>query len=282
VELLHATAPAPAVEAPPDDGPWQVRHGLNGRAPDPARVPICILTCYRHDLAKEAVESVLEHTEHPYAVYVVDNSPDGDMDAWLAQHAPEATYVRRRDGGNVGCVVPRAWFLKEAQRLGARYAVFMDQDVRVTADGWLADMVRTADAHERTGMVAWPLANDPKVFHGGPKLVHVPDETGVVLEVPGLCCLHNLEAVEDTARKVAHPYFREDIFMWGFDTLACLLLDKAGWKTRLVQGNDKIAHEHPHSGVDMNPEKAKHRAYSRKVCRRVIFDLGLKEVPGWL
>jgi hypothetical protein len=132
-------------------------------------------------------------------------------------------------------------------------------------------------------MVSWPLANTHRAFGRNDDRPRFDvDETGAVLQVPGLCSLHRIQALRETMEAIEPPYC-EDMFMWGFDTLACLIMRKAGWKTRLVMGKDnKIAHDEPHSGVTLNPEMRQHREHSRRVLRRKIFDLCLEDVPGVL
>ena len=221
----------------------------------PAQVPIFVL-CYGglcDTIA--ALQSIELHTTMPHALIVLDNSDDWNHATWLAEHMPHVTYLRM--GRNVGCTVPRNLAANYARWRSFPSFVFMDQDVTVTESGWLRDMVGTLDAHQDTGCVAWPLSNAVKPEHPvGP--------TGEVPEVPGLCNLYRTQAALQVP-------WDERFFMYRFDSLHCLLMGKRGWKTRIVQGRgDKIAHATPHSGVNRNPEKDKHRRRSEALFQRLL------------
>jgi len=256
-----------------------IRHGYvnKHKRPKRPRLGICVLAYEQLGMVDKAVASIKRNTEVSAEICVFDNSEGNEIGAMLADKHRTVTYFKAPE--NLGCTKPRNWFLNYCRQKGYPHAIFMDQDVEVTAVGWARDMRKVVESLPDTGLVAWPLANSRAVFGGAQKPEHEADKTGCVLEVPGLCCLHNLEAFADATEKVASPY-DERYFMWGFDTRACLVLRKAGWKTRLVTGEDKIKHDHPHSGVNLNPDRDRHRAHSRRLLRKDMFDLELDEVPG--
>jgi hypothetical protein len=225
-------------------------------------VGICILAYEQPELLKAAVLSVQRHTQGKYELCVFDNGEKETVGAWLAENAPSVTYFAAPR--NLGCAIPRNYFARFCRRRGYENFVFMDQDVGVTADGWLSDMLGEMAKHDDTAIVAWPLANriPPE---------HAPDATGAVPEVPGLCGLYRTAAALQVPCCEEYKHFR-------FDSDWCLNLAKHGWKTRLVQGQDKIKHEHPHSGVNMDPERDAVRRQSERLFRRRTAELGFQEV----
>lgn len=267
----HGT-PLSCIEAPDWNPAVAVVFGackqmLNGAGERPGRrcapVPkMCVAVLCYGGLTDSirAVETIRQHTTIPYELVVVDNSDDWKHAHWLAEHDPAVTYIRM--GRNTGCTAPRNQLARYCWGRRYKYFVFMDQDVEITEDGWLADMVAVAEKQGDTGAVGWPVANAV-----APE--HPVDATGCVPELPGMCNLYRTEAA------VKVPW-DERFFAYRFDSWWHLLAGKKGWKTRIVTGKgDKIAHEHPHSGVNRNPEMPLIRRRSEALFQQLLAEHGI-------
>jgi len=239
-------------------------------------VGVGILSYYGLGDVQRAVESVRAATTTPHRVLVFDNSENDEVGEWIRHHAGDVACVR--SPYNVGCAQGRnrmsEWF---AER-GFDHFVLMDQDVTVlpAADGasgdWLADLRGVFARHKDTGVASWHLAIRQMSPRSGD---YRPDKTGVVAEVPGMCCMYSLECV----RKVGG--WQHDMLMYRFDTLFCLKAAKAGLKTRVVwPDTDRVRHNHPHGGVKRFGRAGREQARSRTIFASEVKRCGLRVPQG--
>lgn len=116
-------------------------------------VSIILVTYNKVELTRQCLRNIVEATETPYEIVVVDNaSADGTV-AWLRSlDLPGLTIVANREnlgfgrGCNVGAEVARG-----------EYLVFLNNDT-LLCRGWLGRMARKLRAHSGLGMIG-PMTN---------------------------------------------------------------------------------------------------------------------------
>ena len=265
--------------------------------PRPAEVGLAILVYERLDLAKRAILGACRHTTMRCQTWIWDNSREPHLAAWLQKEGVSCYYVRgdwrkaittpyayfdpRVEPHNWGCTVPRNVIARHMRAQGCKWMVWIDGDVEPLTQGWIADMLRVAEQKPQAGCVAWPLSNLPltRIPQNTPR--YEPDADGRVPEVPGLCNLYPLDLLAEVP-------WQEGFFVHGFDSLHCLDLWLAGRPVHLVPGTgSKIAHRHPHSGMDCLRHLERHRAFSRRLMRAELARRGVSHLwrngraAGW-
>jgi GT2 family glycosyltransferase len=145
--------------------------------------------------------------------------------------------------------------------------VFMDQDVRVTADGWLDDMLAVFAAHPMTGIVGWRCISD--------QLCKQPiGDGGLVPQMPGACCMFSAECV-----KMVGGWDHRFLYYRAEDTAFCFAARDKGFTTRLVMGEQRILHDHPGSGMARNARDVQVRAVSEAMFRQMAAARNWPDIP---
>lgn len=222
-------------------------------------IGVAIITFQSPEDAAECLKSVLAHTLTTGPIIVWDNSQDFKTGTLLLSELGSVEYVR--SPANVGCCISRNHIWERFLALGVTHGVVLDQDVRVTADGWLEDMAAVFEKHPDTGIVSWDCINQQMAHH-------VPDATGAVPEMPGACCMYSaacVRAVGGWESRVLYHRFEDSAF--------CFEAAAKGFKVRLVHGVQKIAHPAPGGGTGRNPrnetiKEASNRLYAEMSAQR--------------
>lgn len=235
------------------------------------RIGIGIVCFYRPDEIARHVATVREHCTLDYQLALFDNSENDEVGQWARHHAADAQYVR--SPYNVGCARARNALAARFIASGIRHFVIQDQDVAWVGDA-AADMRAVFARYEDTGIATWQLAT--RQMSGGHS-AYKPDETGVIAETPGMCCMYSAECVK------AVGGWDPRQLMYRFDTLFCAKARKAGYKTRVVwPDTDAVRHEHPHSAVNRYPWKAQEQRRSQAMFKAEVERLGLSVPAGLL
>lgn len=216
--LFDAESAPPATRQAIDDGAWRCSkmhdapgYTVHAIAPDPApHVTLVIPTRDRLDLLGACIGSILDRTDYPsFDILVIDNgSEEPETLAYLRWLEEEGiARILRDDGGfNWSRLNNRAAALTDADLL-----CFMNNDVEVTSERWL---------HELVG-----LACRPEVGVAGPTL-WFPNGTmqhvGVVFSARG-SPLHPFRAA---ARGTA-PFYLRSLRTQPAVTGACLMVRRA-------------------------------------------------------
>jgi len=231
------------------------------------RLGDAILCFYGFEDLMRAVESGLAHTPGEVFRFVFDNSEDFRIGEWVMYEHPEITYIR--SPYNIGCCPGRNRIAEAAIRAGCTHWVVRDQDVEIIADGWMEDMLAVFRAHPDTGLVGWKLGYDQM----SPRFQI--DETGMVPETPGLCSMYSAESVRAVGGwNPAYFFYR------GEDSRHSLAIGLKGYKTRLVLGVQKIAHNNPHQGLGRQPKMKREGERSLALFERETVELGFPRIPG--
>jgi len=230
------------------------------------RLGIGILCFYKADEVARAVASVKKHCKADYRILIWDNSENDEVGEWARHHAGDVAYARAPY--NVGCSRGRNGIAKWFLQRGVSHFVVQDQDVEWVGDAGSA-MRAVFARHPDTGIASWRLAN--KQMSGKSKH-YTPDETGVVTEIPGMCCMYSAACIGAMLRQASadgcedcRPW-NTRMLMYRFDSLFALLAGKAGYKTRVVWPDaDLVRHNHPHKGVQRHPRWRAEQARSRGI-----------------
>ena len=230
------------------------------------RIGIAVL-CYNSlPDVQAAIASVRAHTAQPYDLVIWDNSDAFHVGTWaVAQEG--LTYIR--SPYNLGTCCSRNRLAELFIRRGLSHWVVMDQDVLVIGNGWVEDMLALFQKYPDTGIVGWKLGYDQM----SPK--YAIDPTGVVPETPGLCCMHSADCVRAVGGW--EPLCFYDRFE---DTGYCFAAGLKGFKTRLIVGEQKVAHASPHRGTGSNPRNDVIKAESHKLFMRRTAELGFPRIHG--
>ena len=231
------------------------------------KVGICIISFNSPEDAKDCVASIVAHTPKDNPILLWDNSTQFVTGSWAVNQAATFDYIR--SPYNVGTCISRnaasSWMLRH----GLLKWVFMDQDVRVTADGWLDDMLAVFQKYPDTGCVAFKFIADQLQAH------YDMDESGATPQVPGACCMWSAECV-----RAIGGWYPGALYYRIEDSDACLRAGIKGFKTRLVLGEQKISHDHPSSGMARNPRDAAIRAVSEAIFQQRARALNFPKIPG--
>ena len=241
------------------------------------RIGVGIIAYYGLADVQSAVGSILDRGKGDYDVRIFDNSENDEVGEWIRHHAGSVQYVR--SPYNVGCSIARnrlsQWFMSD----GCRHFVIQDQDVTWAGDAGAA-MLDVFERYPGTGIASWHLATRQM---SGAESRYKPDATGAVFEVPGMCCMYSAACVkavikQATADGCAHcRAWNTRMLMYRFDTLFCLLANKAGYKTRVVWPDaNLVRHVNPHKGVQRNLRIRVEQAHSRRVFAEELKLHGLK------
>jgi GT2 family glycosyltransferase len=233
------------------------------------RIGIGIICYYKPDEIARHVASVREHCRGDYVLMLFDNTENDEVGEWARCHAADAVYVR--SPYNVGCSRSRNYIAATFARMGVRYFVIQDQDVRYTGDAPAA-MRAVFARYKDTGVVSWYLATKQM---SGKHSGYSPDDTGAIIETPGMCCMYSWECVKAVGGW--NPAF----FAYRFDSEFCLRARKGGYKVRVVWPDlDLVRHDHPHQGVKRYPWMHAERQRSKRIFRDEVKRHGLSVPAG--
>ena len=222
------------------------------------KVGIAIITYNSPDDARACVESVDRHTTAGYSL-LLDNSQDFRTGAW-AIGLPHWTYIR--SPYNAGTCVARNRIAEWMIAHHRDHWVVLDQDVRVTATGWLDDMLAVFQKYPDTGVVSWACINE-QMSHAAMDLTDaVPEVAGACWMVSAAC----VKAVGGWCPKVLYHRFEDSAF--------CFEAAAKGFKTRLITGAQKIDNPSPGGGTGRNPRNVAVRAESDRLFAEVAAKKG--------
>lgn len=225
---------------------------------------VAILCYYGLDDLKRGVESVLRNVSRETSILVFDNSENFENGEWMLANHPEIAYIR--SPYNVGCSNSRNRIAEHFASLALHRFIIQDQDVEWTGDAY-TPMNAVFNQYPDTGIVTWPLALVQMAGHRW-------DATGVCGETPGMCCMYSLEALAagDDPNLVG---WCPDIFMHREDTAVAFALGTKGYKTRVVLDvPDRVAHNHPHAGIQRYPGANAEWQRSDAILRRLSAQYG--------
>ncbi len=117
-------------------------------------VNICIVTYNRIEFTKQCIESVLQYTDYPYVITVVDNnSQDGTKDYLkkLKEEGKIKNLILLDDNIGVAKASNLAWSLEPK----ARYYLKLDNDIVIQKPGWLYAMVKVVENVPKIGAIAY-------------------------------------------------------------------------------------------------------------------------------
>jgi glycosyltransferase involved in cell wall biosynthesis/SAM-dependent methyltransferase len=134
---------------------WPFWEQFSAKAPDKKKiVNICMVTFNRLEFTRQAIDALVEYTDYPYVLTVVDNnSQDGSKN-----------YLHRlKDRGviknlvlldeNIG--IAKASNLAWSMEPEAEYYLKLDNDIVIKKENWLSDMVRVIEGIPQIGAVAY-------------------------------------------------------------------------------------------------------------------------------
>jgi GT2 family glycosyltransferase len=226
------------------------------------------ILCYNSpDDARKAVESGLAHTPADTVRLVFDNSQDFRIGTFMRNEHPEIAYVR--SPANIGCCVSRNRIAEAMIRAGCSHWVVRDQDVVILADGWLADMAAVFQQYPDTGIVSWECIAKQITPHYERK------EGGLTPEIAGACCMVSAGCV-----RAVGGWLTKTLFMRAEDTIFCFDAGLKGFKTRLVLGDQKVAHPAPSGGMGRHPRCAAVQAESEAIFQARCAQFNYPKVPG--
>lgn len=237
------------------------------------RVGIGILCFYGAAEVAVNVASVREHCKQDRVLMLFDNSENDEVGEWARSHAADALYVR--SPYNVGCAQSRNRIAATFARMGVRYFIVQDQDVRWVGDA-AAAMRAVFARYRKTGVVSWRLA----VKQMGN---HTWDKTGQLKppETPGMCCMYDME--ELTSGPAGLRGWYPDYLMFRFDTDRCFSAHVKGYGVRIANPNgqaDLVRHDHAHGGVKRYPWWREEQARSRAIFARRSKEFGFPPLKG--
>lgn len=230
------------------------------------KLGIAIITHHCLPDLQAAVESIVARTTPPYDLVVWDNSEDWRTGEW-ASLCERMTYIR--SPYNVGCCVSRNALATLMLKRGISHWVVMDQDVTITAPGWAEDMLAVFAQYPDTGIVAWKCIADQLQAH------YDMDATGATPQVPGACCM-----VSGACVRAVGGWYPGALFNRLEDSDFCFQAGLKGFKTRLVLGEQRIAHTHPGSGMARHPRANQVGALSDAIFQQRAHAFGYPLVSG--
>lgn len=118
-------------------------------------VSIIMLTYNALTFTRQAVESVMQHTDYPFELIIVDNGSDNETVHYLKEI--EDTYANVHIIFNKKNKGFAAGNNQGAKQAFGKYLMFLNNDVLVS-DGWLKSLVAALQKDERIGMVG-PITN---------------------------------------------------------------------------------------------------------------------------
>lgn len=117
-------------------------------------VNICMITYNRLNFTKQAIQSLLEHTDYPYVLTVVDNgSRDGTPDYLMEMEARGTikNLVLLENNLGVAKAANIGWVLEPE----ASHYLKLDNDIVIQKDGWLSQMVAVAERIPQVGVLGY-------------------------------------------------------------------------------------------------------------------------------
>lgn len=117
-------------------------------------VNICIITYNRLAFTKECIESVLQYTDYPYVLTVVDNNSQDGTRQYLKKLKEEGkikNLVLLDENIGVAKASNLAWSLEP----NARYYLKLDNDIVFQKPGWLSNMVNVINHIPKIGVIAY-------------------------------------------------------------------------------------------------------------------------------
>ncbi|OGU10242.1 MAG: hypothetical protein A2075_21565 [Geobacteraceae bacterium GWC2_58_44] len=135
--------------------PWPLWEQFSaGKTATQKFVNICMVTFNRLEFTRQAIDSVVRHTDYPYVLSVVDNnSQDGSRE--YLQQLKDRGVIKNLVllDGNIGVAGGSnlAWRLEP----GAEYYLKLDNDIVIGKPNWLRPMVRAIEAIEDLGAVGY-------------------------------------------------------------------------------------------------------------------------------
>ena len=140
-----------------------------------SKVTLIVVPRERFSYTRESLESIYQHTKHPFElVYVDGNSPETTQ-KYLVEQAKAKQFKLIRTENYLAPNQARNIGLKHAK---TKYIVFVDNDIHV-APGWLEKLVNCAE--EESATVVCPLVCIGKNLHS---TIHLAGgEAHIFLEV---------------------------------------------------------------------------------------------------
>lgn len=123
-------------------------------------VNITVVTHNRLELTRRTLESVVRHTQAPYALCVVDNaSSDGTREYLRGLQAEGAIHSLTLFDKNMGvaCACNTGWAAADAEHF-----LKLDNDIEVLHHGWLENLAQFLKPGSRVGAVAYKVIPDGK------------------------------------------------------------------------------------------------------------------------
>ncbi|MFC1568998.1 glycosyltransferase family 2 protein [bacterium] len=118
------------------------------------KTAIIIVTYKALPYVKQCVQSIKEHTKHPYELIIIDNNSGPEMVSYL-RSLQDITLIENQDNR----------LLTPAQNQGldkiskdVTYVLFLNPDIQVLQDGWLTEMIDLIESKENIGSVG-PVCN---------------------------------------------------------------------------------------------------------------------------
>ncbi|MFH7030169.1 MAG: glycosyltransferase family 2 protein [Heteroscytonema crispum UTEX LB 1556] len=180
-------------------------------------VTIIVAPRERFSYTKQSLESIYEHTEHPFKLIYVDGGSPSHIKKYLQAQAAEKQFQ----------LIRTEYYLSpnHARNLGLRqvtskYVVFIDNDVIVTP-GWLKALVQCAEETKAT--VVSPLICQGTPVH---EEVHCAGgESGVLVETKGETTRRRIiEKIYKQGRKVADVRPQLQRFKTGLAEFHCMMV----------------------------------------------------------
>lgn len=213
----------------------------------PHQSDVAIVICIHNALddVRRCLDSVLEHTTHPYRLILVDDGSNEPTKTFLKQFALRHSATLLRNDDALGYTYAANKGLKEAEEA---FVILLNSDTIVTKE-WVDRMITTADSSEAIGLVG-PLSNTaswqsiPQIDKNG-DWAENPLPTGITVEkmgklvaqysgrlypqspfLNGFCLMIKQKVIQDIG------YFDEDSFGTGYgeeDDYA-IRAQKYGWR----------------------------------------------------
>lgn len=115
---------------------------------------ICIVTHNRIRYTRETIHALLQHTDLPFVLTLVDNSShDGTQEYLHELHRNGIVKNLILFDENIG--VARASNAAWQQEPGARYYIKLDNDIVIRKAGWLGDMIRVVESIPTIGILGY-------------------------------------------------------------------------------------------------------------------------------
>ena len=140
-----------------------------------SKVTLIVVPRERFSYTRESLESIYQHTKHPFELIYVDGNSPEKTQKYLAEQAKAKQFKLIRTENYLAPNQARNIGLKHAE---TEYIVFVDNDIHV-APGWLEKLVNCAE--EESATVVCPLVCIGKNLHS--KIHLAGGEAHIFLEV---------------------------------------------------------------------------------------------------